>query len=194
MNDTTVLVAMLLDRLHRGDLSARQELVAVTIDRFRLLARQMLHGFQNVRRWEQTDDVLNNALIRLEKALDADIPQTPLHYFNLAALQIRRELIDLKNKYMGPQGMGAKHHTSRTGGSLAKQVDKAPGPSTLAEWGEYHGAVESLPAELKEVIGLLWYDGLTQVEAAKVLSVSLKTVSRRWIEAKMKLAEILGDN
>lgn len=193
MTGTTTQIGILLHRLLGGDLSARNDLISVAVERLRLLARGMLGGFAVVRRWEQTDDVLQNSLIRLCRALDADAPKTPRHFFNLAALQIRRELLDLSDKYKGPQGLAANHHTSTTGGALRRQVDKSAGPSSQAEWGEFHRAVEALPSELREVFGLIWYDGLSQEEAADVLGVSVRTVKRRWQEARMALARKLGD-
>lgn len=47
--------------------------------------------------------------------------------------------------------------------------------------------VDKLPDEEREVFGLLWYEGLTQPEAASVLNVSLKTVKRRWQSARLLL-------
>ena len=36
-------------------------------------------------------------------------------------------------------------------------------------------------------MGLLFYEGLTQEEAAKVLGISLRTVKRRWQSARCRL-------
>jgi RNA polymerase sigma-70 factor (ECF subfamily) len=44
------------------------------------------------------------------------------------------------------------------------------------------------------VVGLLWYVGLSQVEAASVLGVSVRTVKRRWQEARIALARALGSD
>src|SRR5262249_2175707 len=80
-------------------------------ERLRNLARKMLKGYPNVRRWEQTDDVLQNAVIRLHRALQQLTVQTPLDFFRLAALNIRRELLDMAKHYYGPHGPGAHHAT-----------------------------------------------------------------------------------
>lgn len=71
-------------------------------------------------------------------------------------------------------------------------MDQTGEPSTLAEWGEFHRAVDALSDEAKEVFGLIWYDGFTQQETADLLEVSLKTVQRRWQDARIALAEVLG--
>jgi RNA polymerase sigma factor (sigma-70 family) len=188
--------ARLLDHIRLGDEQARSRLIAHACERLRRLTSHMLRHHADVRRWEQTDDVLQNALIRLCRALAAATPESPRHFYRLAAVQIRRELIDLFHHHLGPQGHGAKHDTGvhskdSQEGSVATQPDRAEEPSSLGEWTDFHRAVESLPDEEREIIDLLWYEGLTQEQAAAVLGVSLRTVRRRWQSARLKLTEAL---
>ena len=49
----------------------------------------------------ETGDVLQNALVRLLRAIEEVKPQTPRDFLTLATLQIRRELLDLHGPY-GP--------------------------------------------------------------------------------------------
>lgn len=199
MPDLAGETARLLDLLRQGDEQARHRLVAHACERLRILTSRMLKGYPGVRRWEQTDDVLQNALLRLCRALEAKTPESPRHFYNLAALQIRRELIDLAHHHLGPQGHGAKHHTDSAGkaaddrgGALDGQQGEDGGPATLEAWTHFHETVERLPDEERELFGLLWYEEMTQEEAALVLGVSLRTVKRRWQAARLKLAEALG--
>jgi RNA polymerase sigma factor (sigma-70 family) len=64
-------------------------------------------------------------------------------------------------------------------------------PETLEAWTNFHEMVESLPEKEQDVFGLIWYDDLTQDEAAEVLDVSIRTVKRRWQSARLILAEKL---
>ena len=57
-----------LDRLRAGEEAARNELLQAASERLDQLARVMLNDFPRLRRWEQTDDVLQNALVRLCRA------------------------------------------------------------------------------------------------------------------------------
>jgi RNA polymerase sigma-70 factor (ECF subfamily) len=150
----------------------------------------MLRSYPQVGRWEQTDDVLQNALIRLCRALEDITPESTRHFYNLAALQIRRELLDLADRHQGPHGMGANHHTDPTGGAVAGQPDVDEGPETVAEWAEFHRLIEQLPDEEREVFALLWYQGLTQEAAAELLGISLRTLKRRWQAARLTLARL----
>src|SRR5262245_52347674 len=115
MSDSITPVQSQIDRLRAGDDSAREELLASTCDRLRRLTRKMLKGYPGVHRWEETDDVLQNAMLRLCRALRDVTPPTAHDYFRLAAVQVRRELIDLARHYYGPQGPGAHHATHAPG-------------------------------------------------------------------------------
>src|SRR5215831_13072988 len=173
----TLHIQACLDRLRGGDEAARGELLGCACERLRNLARKMLRGYPTVRRWEQTDDVLQTAVIRLHRALQQVPVPTPLDFFRLAALNIRRELLDLSRHYYGPQGQGAHHatwglgesSTTRSDSGLAAPPDPSHDPARLAAWGEFHEQIGALPDDQREVFDLIWYQGLSQAEAAKLL-------------------------
>jgi RNA polymerase sigma-70 factor (ECF subfamily) len=181
----------LLDRACTGDAAALDALLRHTSERLTSLTRRMLGSYERVRRWAETDDVLQNALVRLLAALREVKPQTPRDFLALATLQIRRELIDLARHYYGPEGIGAHHDSQAARPSsapgLEAKSDLRDEPGALAQWSELHQQIDALPAEEREVVGLLFYQGLTQAEAAQVLNISLRTLQRRWHTALCKL-------
>lgn len=184
----------LIDRRLTGDAAAHDALLYHTCDRLLRLTRKMFHSYPGLRRWEQTDDVFQNSMLRLHRALTEVRVESVRHFFNLAAVQVRRELLDLAKHHFGPEGAGANHHTDGQpaddeGGSLH---DSAAEPGDLSAWSEFHAQVEKLPIDELEVVNLLYYEGLTQEEAAKVLGVSHRTLKRRWQSAKLKLHEVLN--
>jgi RNA polymerase sigma factor (sigma-70 family) len=184
-----------LERMRAGDLAARDELFRQVCGRLERLTRKMLKGFPGVKRWAETDDVLQSALVRLLRALQHVQPASMREFFALTAEQIRRELLDLARHYYGPEGEGA-NHASHAGdsSSLRPAYDKADDsqePSVLAAWGEFHQQVSQLPPEEREVVDLLFYQELTQAEAAELLGVTVRTVQRRWQAALLKLHDIL---
>jgi RNA polymerase sigma-70 factor (ECF subfamily) len=196
--DRTLHLQACLERLQRGEAAARKELVAGACERLEQLTRKMLRAYPQLKRWEQTEDVLQNALVRLDRALQDVAPPSLLDFYRLATLQIRRELIDMSRHYYGPQGPGRLHATNAEGdpsGSQRpayEQADSADGPDRLAVWTEFHRQVEALPAEEREVYELIWYQGLQYTEAAAVLGVSARTVTRRWQDANLRLHDLLG--
>jgi RNA polymerase sigma factor (sigma-70 family) len=191
LNSRPSIIQELLPRAVAGDGAAVDALLRHCGHRFTLLTRRMLGDFQRVRRWAETDDVLQNALVRLVSALRSVEPQTPQDFLALASLQIRRELIDLARHFYGPEGIGAKHESrapaDSTGSGAADPADDRHEPASLAQWTEMHELIDTLAAEDREVIGLLFYQGLSQAEAAEILNVSLRTVQRRWHDALCKL-------
>jgi RNA polymerase sigma-70 factor (ECF subfamily) len=187
-----------LDRLRAGDECARQELLVGACARLNELTRTMLKDYRRLKRWEQTDDVLQNALLRLHRSLQDVTPPSLRDFYRLAALQIRRELIDLARHYFGPEGPGLHHHSNaaegdsrRTPKPAYEQPVAAEEPGTLAAWGEFHWQVDNLPEEEREVFDLVWYQGLKHTEAAALLGVSARTVKRRWQAACLRLHEAL---
>jgi RNA polymerase sigma factor (sigma-70 family) len=177
----------LLDRMRAGDRAAEDELFRYLGGRLERLAHKMLRGFPAVRRWEGSSDVLQNASVRLLRALKEVHPDSTAKFFGLAAKEIRRELLDLKRHYCGPEGIGAHHQTGGPDAPAREPVDPAPGPDELEEWCELHRQVDGLPEEEREVVDLHFYQGLTKAEAADLLGVDVRTVQRRWNAALQRL-------
>ena len=153
----------------------------------------MLRAHARLRRWEETADVFQNALWRLFRSLESVRPATPGQFFGLAATQIRRELIDLIRHHFGAEGHATKHHTDRPREEplvLRTAVSNAE-PETLDEWSHFHSAVEQLPEDERDVMHLLWYDGLSQADAASALGVSVRTIKSRWRDAKLRLHDAM---
>jgi RNA polymerase sigma factor (sigma-70 family) len=187
-----------LDRLHDGDEQARKELLNSTCERLAQLTHIMLKDYPRLKRWEQTGDVLQNAMLRLYRTLQTVTPESLRDYFRLATLQIRRELLDLVRHYYGPEGAGGKHATNATSAvseasrtPLNEPADVSLDPRQLAVWTEFHQQVQALPEEEREVFDLVWYQALAHTEAALVLNVSARTVKRRWQAACLTLHEAL---
>jgi len=183
----------LIERGLNGDAAANDALLDHACDRLFRLTRKMFNGFPQLRRWEQTDDVFQNSMVKLHRALSEVRVESVRHFFNLAAVQVRRELLDLAKHHYGPHGGAANHHTDGqpaddVGGSLHVAISE---PQGLKGWNEFHKQVESLSDDEQEIINLVFYEGLSQEEAAKVVGVPLRTFKRRWQAVKIKLTEAL---
>lgn len=174
-----------------GDPTARADLLRLTADRLLGMVRAMISRYPGVRRWEESDDVLQNVLLRLDRCLVQTPVGTPTDFFRLAATNMRRELIDLTRHYYGPLGLGTNHATPTIAAPdpvAAPTADPAAGVAA----GELHAAIDALPADEREVVELHWYLGMTQAETAAALGLSLATVKRRCVAAKLRLGERLA--
>ena len=190
----TVQLQRWLERMRAGDLNARDELLRCFCGRLEHLARKMLRRFPQVHRWAQTDDVLQNALMRLLRSLQKAEPASVGDFLGLAATEMRRELLDMARHFYGPHGLGANHasHGSSSsdagaGPDFAASEDK----DDLERWQAFHEGVEALPAEEREVVSLIFYHGWTQVEVAQLLQAGERTIRRRWESALLKLNQRL---
>ncbi|REK18946.1 MAG: hypothetical protein DWQ37_02690 [Planctomycetota bacterium] len=190
------LLQMWLDRLNAGDDSARERLIELATDRLRILAHNMLAG-DRVRRWEETDDVMQEALVQLHRSLSSLRPPTARDFLRIASFQIRRAILGMARHYFGPRGMG----THQAGPQLSLENDARPSalqettPSQVAsrheQWLRLQHQVDQLPDELREVTELMWFHALPAVEVARVVGVSERTVRRRWQRARLRLADAL---
>jgi RNA polymerase sigma factor (sigma-70 family) len=183
-------LSLLLDRLAAGHLEARDRIIEITSGRLRVLASRMLSRFPNVRRWDDTDDLFQNAVMRLHRALGQVQPDSPRAIMALAATQLHRELIDLARRYRGPMSFEANHASqARPASDLSEStplpVDRAPtADESLDRWALFHDAIAGLPYDQREVFHLVWYLGADQKTIARLLECSERTVKTRWRQAR----------
>lgn len=176
-----------------SELHTLDSLFTLAYSTLRRQTRRMLRGFPSVRRWDDTDDVLHGAAMRLCQALDGEPPRSARHFNWLLAQQVRWCLLSLARKYNGPLGLNRNQRDFvEVDGQLASPTNRPnytadEGAVTMAEWTEFHLQVERLPPEIAEVFSLVWYLELRHSEIAESLGVSEITVRRRWREARLRL-------
>lgn len=184
---TTIRLQQCLQRMHQGLDGADHELIAVARERLLLLTRTMYRSFPRLRRFEDTDDVFQSAMFHFSESLRRITPRDLRDFFALAGLHIRRTLLDLCRRYLGPQGAATRELASVVNGNDSEPThelaDVSPTAEALLLWGEFHQQIGELPSELREVFELTWYHGLTQQEISDILEVSSRTIRKRWRES-----------
>jgi RNA polymerase sigma-70 factor (ECF subfamily) len=200
-DDTTYLQA-LLDRVNAGDGPARDELFARAYERLRRLAGRMLRqDFPRLGQAHGATSVLHRAFLRVFGALDEVRPPTVADFFRFASHRMRCVLIDLARRQdadpvrpgagRGPGG-GTPDAGTGDSGHGAHPHDPAgdsDGPARLAAWSEFHRQAGQLPEGERDVFELVWYQGLTQADAARVLGAHPRAVSYQYKKACLRLAE-----
>jgi len=179
--------------------AGRDGLLAHAIEHMRAVAHRMVRRFPGVRRWDDTDDVVQGAALRLTRALDGMVPVGARHVLGLIALQVRRELVDLSRRYRGAESFARHHETNAAHirGEMLLHSDAAidgdaTGPGCASEWTRFHEAAASLADDERELFNLVWYLGLDQEQTARTLGCSVRTVARRWDLVKRHLVRQLG--
>jgi RNA polymerase sigma-70 factor (ECF subfamily) len=178
----------LVARVRDGDRGAADQLLRAVSERLERLAHRMLAGYPGVRTGADTGDVVTGAMLRLMSALRDLRPSSTREFAGLAALQVRRELLDLA-RHFAARGAGARVPEPGTTDFGAASGDA---PADLELWARFHAAVDALPAEEREAFGLIYYHGHTRGQAALLLGVSERTVYRWWASACVLLNERLG--
>jgi RNA polymerase sigma-70 factor (ECF subfamily) len=193
MSDSTLDTVYLhhcIDRWRGGDACAADDLLRTVSTRLEALARKMLRSFPKVRAWADTGDVLQNALIRLLRTLQNVKPASSRDFLNLAAVEIRRELLDLARHF------GGRRYDYATGAGASDRLAALPGQSESADelelWCRFHEAVEQLSPEDRELISLIFYHDWTQVQIAELFGIAERTVRRRWTVACRQLSKTLA--
>lgn len=183
-----------LNRLAAGDPSARADLFRLSRDRLHAMTRATMTRFPRLRRWVESDDVLQNALLRLDRTLEKMPVESVRVFLAAAGLNIRRELLDLVRHYFGEHGAGTRHGTPPAAGPRPEEAagTDRDDPSLVAQWAEMHEQVDGLPADEREVFVLRVYQGMTVAEVAGAINTSERTVKRRWARARVWLANRLG--
>lgn len=196
----TSQVPAALELWEQGDTSARARLVDYVATRLQHLAHAMLRT-NPVRRWEHSDDLLQQALMRLHRSLEHACPPDARALLQLAALEMRHALIDLARHYFGPCGMGFNLRSISAQNAASDPLENSNrqglGPEELFDRAEsferLYRAIGELPAEEREVVDLIWLHELSQSEAAAVLGIAVKTVGRRWRRARLQLYDSLRE-
>ncbi len=192
-----------LQRLQSGDQGALNELVLHFERRLRALTQRMIRDYPLVHRYEQTDDVFQRAVLRLCRALKAVSPASTRDLLRLSAVQVRRELLNLA-RFLRTRPrvlqLEAGNQTGRAAGEEARSALAVTAvnlstcdddPHFLDQWTEFHEHVDRLPEAEREVFELIWYQGMTQQEVARILCVCIRTVRKRWNAARLAVYDAL---
>ena len=172
------------------------ELIRFSIKRLEMLVRHQLGKEEYIHRWEQTGDVLQNATLRLYRALSEVCPKSKKEYFSLAATMIRREILDLARKYRSQKSDAAHHQTTSLNDLSNGTIRPWEGESTASpdQWLMFHEAVDQLDPDERTLFELRFYQGMDLEQAAETPNISERTARRRWRSARIALERYFKDN
>jgi RNA polymerase sigma factor (sigma-70 family) len=203
-DESTAVLQGQLERAVTGDSAARQRLLEVARDRLMRHARSLLHGrYARLEPLAQTDDIVQQLYLKVLRNQDrfwlnaqGEPVRTLAEFFGHASAWMRDVLCDLLRKEYGrddnrpavlPLGSG-----SSDTGPQGELCSSTLNGEKLRRWTELHEAAARLPDELRAVFDLLWYQEMSQAEAAEMLGIAVRTVKLRWMKARLQVQEAFG--
>ena len=203
-DESTAVLQRQLERAVTGDAEARQRLLELTRDRLMRHARLFLHGrYARLEPFAQTDDVVQQLYIKILQNqdrfwvnADGEPVRSLAEFFGRSSAWMRDVLCDQMRKAYGRDD-NRPGVLPLDGGPSDAGPRYEPSSSTLDGeklrcWTEFHEAAARLPDELRAVFDLLWYQELSQAEAAALLGIAVPTVKLRWMKARLQVQEALG--
>src|SRR5262245_20597274 len=185
--DPSAVIRGLLARMAAGDPAARHELIACAYQRLRCLAGVILNeSFPRLKAAPialETTDVANEAALGMYQVLAEIQPETPRDFFRLAAQRIRWLLLDRAKQL----GRARRQLVENPPPAVDRSAEAGAAPDLEA----LYQHIEDLPDKEREVVDLLYFHGLSQVEAAALLGVTERSVRRYWTAARVKLLQDL---
>jgi RNA polymerase sigma-70 factor (ECF subfamily) len=203
-DESTSVLQGHLERALTGDAEARQQLLELTRDRLMRHARRFLHGrYARLEPLAETDDIVQQLYLKILRNQDrfwvnahGEPVRTLAEFFGHTSAWMRDVLCDQLRKEYG-RNDNRPAVLPLDGGLSDTSPRYEPSSTTLdgekvQRWTEFHEAVARLPDALRSMFDLLWYQGLTQAEAAALLGVAVPTVKLRWMKARLQVQQALG--
>ena len=181
-------ITVLLNDLTGGNRTIVDALLPEVYDELRRIAARQLMG-------ERHDHTLNTTALVHEAYLklvrqDKSDWKNRAHFFGIAALAMRRILINYANQRLAEK---------RGGGVASVTFDDSLAPrearaEELIALDEALSRLEKLSERQAKVVTMRYFGGLKQAEIAEALGVSEPTVRRDWQFAKAWLTRELADD
>jgi RNA polymerase sigma factor (TIGR02999 family) len=168
-------ITRLLRRWSEGSRDAESELFRVVMPDLRRLAQYFMKGERNAHPLQATE-LVDQIYLRLVAAKDRDW-QNRRHFFAIAARAMRRHLIDCararpKAQFVAFDAIEGALGASSSKLQLALEVD-----ALLDE-------LNRTQPELCAIVEAKFFLGLSDDEAAEALGLKLRTMQRKWQDAR----------
>ncbi|MDX1963968.1 MAG: RNA polymerase sigma factor [Pirellulales bacterium] len=192
----TTRMQLCIDRLQKGDESARKDLLERAQKRLKAYATKMLKSFPLVKGRYDIDALVSDVNARLlvsfknqRKINDVE------HFMYTVAKTIRCQLIDLHRKL---KKQSEKVQVQNDSSALSKAKAKTMGPVKRAETTEaaslMHSIIGTLKIDHRQLLEMRFYGGLSLSEIASTLGIPISTIKRRYEDAKKEASRRLNGN
>jgi RNA polymerase sigma factor (TIGR02999 family) len=179
-DDPSVQVTVLLQRWSQGDENALAELIPVVYQELRRLAHYQLQS-EPAGHTLQSTALVNEALLRLLGGQPVAL-QNRAHFVAVAARLMRQILVDYAR---------SRHANKRDWGDRIEVAVLADlpvqGDAQLLALDDALEGLSQMHERQARIVEMKFFGGLTASEISEVLGVSLATVERDWVVARLWL-------
>ncbi len=187
MAETAEELIRILEASDHGDAPALEQLIGLVYNELRALAAHQLQQERPDHTLQPTA-LVHEVYLRMFKQRNVNY-HNRLHFFRVAARQIRRVLVDHARHRNRDKRQGNLCRVT-----LSQAADwTGPDLDMLALDNALHRLDEDSP-EARQIVELKYFSGLTETEIASLLEISDRTVRRRWIYARAWLLRELGED
>ncbi len=187
MSDVTIL----LRRLEAGERGATEELLPLVYERLHELARGYMGGERREHTLQPTA-LIHEAWLRLEREPDSWL-SAPTEvdrnaFFGIAARAMRRILVEHARGRSAQKRQGSAERVP-----LDEALDNLEKPAgSLLQLDAALERLASHDPQLSKLVDLRFFGGLTVVQVADVLNMSVRAVERAWTTARLWLKRELA--
>lgn len=169
-----------------GEPSAREQLFPLVYDELRRIAHRQLRR-ERPGHTLDTTALVHEAYFRLVGQASAEWTDRS-HFFAVAAVAMRRILVDYARRYRAEKRGDAPQRVSLTDTMLVAEARA----DTLLAVDEALTELARIDPRLSRVVECRFFAGLTEEETAEILGVTARTVRRDWTKAKGWLHRMLS--
>jgi len=171
----------------RGDSpESVDRLVALAYHELRAIAHRRL-GARDADGTLSTTALVNEAYLRLVDQSRAGSYERS-HFLAVASLAMRHVLVDRARERVTLKRGGVRHRVTLDDAHLAVDAE----PNMLLELDDALHRLAEFEPRLARVVECRFFGGLTEPETAEALGVTMRTVQRDWVKARVLLRRALG--
>lgn len=173
-------VSRIIADMRKGDAGAIDRLFPVVYSTLKQVSRAQLRGAQGAELC--TTELVHEAYLKLLGSSPTDW-QGRSHFLAVAARAMRQILVDhARRRLAGKRGGGHAPVTLLDcDGSVRMGFDE------LLALDEALDRLDALNPQLRRVVELRYFSGMSEREVAEALSVTTRTVGRAWVKARLFL-------
>lgn len=173
LSDETIQLQRGIEKLNAGDPAVRGELLNIACGQLMRLTSQLREEFSRSGHGELPQMSLEDLFAGVSTRLYESLVRVPIkdtrHFYQIASIEIRRELIDLCRR------------------------GKTSGNRELQQLAAFYDCVDSLPERQREVFELIWYHEIPRGDVAELLGAEVAEIKRLWRSARLTLHDRLED-